>query len=1475
MRTAVCAAGIALLFSVTACKELLADIEEDFSYWASEPVITGFRSASPAQTSPAGVQCVPSASDAVITLTVRNPKNFSFIMPGTGAPADIVRFASGIHDASGTKAPEAGTDYTLSQSGQSTLTLTYKPAFLKRYEQSRANIGASITLYSTDGRKFNQTYSFDLEANTPPPDPAPVEASAANKIALFKTRTPEDGKHYYVLCFKVGGLPGENVSAGVPLHSDLTHVYVSKNGGTETAYPVTLNSGDFVITNPLNTAFIAKTDAAPLSNAEADALSGSPQPDTVPSGPWVLYLKTDVPVGGVTAKYGIRLFDGKFYSARAEQSIGKRTLPDPKVFAHTGMDNTANSGVYTEAGATNASGNNDLYPPNTAIYNGLSATNAIPVYSAYGEEVKLTIKKDDGNLYPAGVTVTGSVEKHSGDSVSGTASFTAGQSASVTLPSPTNGGGVAVYKVVFKATGEGFDDSTTRTLYYKVRREVKAVSSTLPMWHILKEAIAYTSADGTVVVNGEIKATKDPGNYGDITITQSLTIKKAVGASSAVISANRTVGGKQGHRIFNVEIGQTLTLENLTLQGGICPAGASGGGMYIKPGAGASLTDCRIIDCKSSLGNGGAVYTQGTLSLTRGSIGGTGPQEGNEARYGGGIYVAGGSCTLTGTEVAKNYADGGTSSLSEGKGGGIYVAQGGTCSLYNVDDMKNNMVKNGSPNTGAGAGIYVESGGTFNIAGSTKIDKANDVYLEKNADVPYVPSKNAKITVNGELTGTHIVARITPEDYTAGVTAVNAASGVDISAYANRFKITDQNPMTPWKLIHNGTDLILKQVTAVIPNTATWKILKEAIEASSVEDGDEFLVQSTITATSATDDHGAISVTKKITVKGAGSTPTLDASSLSRIFTVENGGKLTLENLTLKNGKADGTQDADKWGGGILVKAGCKAELKSCIIKNCEAKEAGGGICVGTEDNTDDNIGTLTMTGGEISGNTADAGGGIAVLHGTFTMSNGKVSGNTATQKGGGIFGSNLNKAKGKIIVSGGEISGNTAKAGGVNAGGGICSLYKLTVSGGNIKDNAATAGFGGGIGVKGTFDFSGGTVSGNTAYSSSTTPARGTGIFSENSAAKLEMSGNARVANDNDIYLPAGRMITVEGSLTNNPAARITVPDDKYLTSTQVLDGSAVGSNYTKFTVTPDVKEDGIAQTWTIDSTGKLEKSIMEVRYDKLEYYLKTSSHAVVENGIYRFKIIGNIPPEDLRSKVFKTMGKLAQTIQNSHKNVALILPDSIPGLGGMYQCFYGCEYLVSLENIPSGVTSIQECFKGCKNLTKAPVIPSSVTDMEHCFDGCTALTEAPDIPSGVTNIKYCFQDCKALIRTPVIPQGVTDIYSCFQGCTKLTQVSNIPSSVTDMGQCFKYCVALTQGPDIPSNVDNMYECFEGCTNLIGVKLNCNYNDEYTYFTHVFKDCSNLNNGGIKVPHLQLQAYQDHADKMKTTREKFSEFFN
>jgi hypothetical protein len=68
------------------------------------------------------------------------------------------------------------------------------------------------------------------------------------------------------------------------------------------------------------------------------------------------------------------------------------------------------------------------------------------------------------------------------------------------------------------------------------------------------------------------------------------------------------------------------------------------------------------------------------------------------------------------------------------------------------------------------------------------------------------------------------------------------------------------------------------------------------------------------------------------------------------------------------------------------------------------------------------NSGTFTMSGGTISGNTANGrdGGGGVYNDGTFTMQNGTISGNTATGNGGGVFG-NLTKTGGTIHGSDAE----------------------------------------------------------------------------------------------------------------------------------------------------------------------------------------------------------------------------------------------------------------------------------------------------------------------------------------------------------------------------------------------------------------------------------------------------------------------
>ena len=792
------------------CKQFRDDPEDFLSYWAAGAVIDRNIVISPAPSYAPGssIPCVPSAGPVTVTMKVHNPKNFTFIMPNSpGAPSDIVRFGDDKVKGSLGSKPVYGTDYTLEPiSDGKELKLTYTAAFLKANERSSANIGASIRLYSTNGKKFNRTYSFALEANTPPPVPSSVEASDDNHIALFKTAAADsDGKHYYVLCFKVAGF----AEPGAPdLHSDLTHVYVSKNGGDETAYPVTLNSAhtDFDSTHSGGN-FIAQTAVDKLLPAEAEDFpnSGSPQPDEIPSGPWVLYLKTDVQVGDAGAKYGIRLFDGKFYSEPAEQTIGARTLPAPKVFPDPDMNNTAVSGVYTEEGATDAS--DDLNGGGTP--NGSNANRAIPVYSAYGKAVKLTIKKDGGTDYPEGFTVTGSAEKLPGPAVLDIPSFTQGRNASVTLPAPKEGGDEAVYKVSFKVSGAGFADSIERTLYYKVSRKVQAVDKDLPMWWlILKKAIEHTRIGGTVAVNGEIKATKDAGNSGEIIIAKDLTI-----TGSAVINANENADVKLPHRIFKVTAG-TLNLEGidqgLELKGGMLLAGENGGGMFIDSGTTVNLDNCSIIGCKTDSGSGGAIYARGAIvNMTDCTL------KGNKARDGGAVYavksaaknsvvtISGG--TIGGMEEGEANTASGTGPY-EGDGGGIYVGLDCKLTLENNGEVIGNKAKNGG-----GISVYgtVEIKGTSKILNNEASESGGGIYSGK---VLTVSSDNAEIKGNKATgKGGGVYNESTAEFHFGGGTIGGNTAAKGSGVYVRPFQVQGKMTMSGSATVTEGNDVYLEK----------------------------------------------------------------------------------------------------------------------------------------------------------------------------------------------------------------------------------------------------------------------------------------------------------------------------------------------------------------------------------------------------------------------------------------------------------------------------------------------------------------------------------------------------------------------------------------------------------------------------------------------------------------------------------------
>ena len=125
----------AVLF--TTCKQFRDDPEDFLSYWAAEVAPTGFDIDSPHPTNKNGALCIPSASDVMLTIKLRNPKNFTLVMPTSSA--DVIRFP-GL-----TTQPTYGKDYTLEQTpDKAALKLTYKPGFLKAHEWGNGGIGPEM-----------------------------------------------------------------------------------------------------------------------------------------------------------------------------------------------------------------------------------------------------------------------------------------------------------------------------------------------------------------------------------------------------------------------------------------------------------------------------------------------------------------------------------------------------------------------------------------------------------------------------------------------------------------------------------------------------------------------------------------------------------------------------------------------------------------------------------------------------------------------------------------------------------------------------------------------------------------------------------------------------------------------------------------------------------------------------------------------------------------------------------------------------------------------------------------------------------------------------------------------------------------------------------------------------------------------------------------------------------------------------------
>lgn len=317
-------------------------------------------------------------------------------------------------------------------------------------------------------------------------------------------------------------------------------------------------------------------------------------------------------------------------------------------------------------------------------------------------------------------------------------------------------------------------------------------------------------------------------------------------------------------------------------------------------------------------------------------------------------------------------------------------------------------------------------------------------------------------------------------------------------------------------------------------------------------------------------DASASLTLKDVVIDGAEySVAAENAAETDSIIKAASGGTIELKSgAILENNKAA------QFGSGILAINGVEITMEDgAVIRNNTNRnyELGGGILLG-------NGSTFTMNGGEISGNTANGGGGVAIIGSTMVMNGGKISNNSTYQTSGqGSYGAGVyvadyaNASGGDILfkpkpasfeMNGGKITGNKALdyGGGIltfpqqskkitinikngeisenqvteGSGGAIAAFFgvtELNINGGTLTKNSAKN-YGGGV-CGGTYTMTGGVIkdNNNSLTEEARRSTRGDGVYV---GTAFNLGKAAEISTNNDVYLEKGAREAKEGHYIN-----------------------------------------------------------------------------------------------------------------------------------------------------------------------------------------------------------------------------------------------------------------------------------------------------------------------------------------------------
>ncbi len=921
-------AAVAVIVFFTACEQFLKDPEDFLSYWASEAFVKDHSISSAVRPDGAGVPCVGSSKDVIIMLTVHNPKGFSLVIPTALEPAGIVKFKEL------SPQPTEETDYDLEQTASGRLKLTYKEAFLQKYEQGSGSLNPTITLKATDGRVFKKTYTFGIKSNTPPPKPA---------VVLAKQTNPSPNPSYYVLCIDTSNLVDSSaIVNGKYIHDDIA--YVTING---TSYGLEMND--------THNGF-SKKPAEPSFLTDGTGLVAVGSAQLPEASHWVLYYKTDIQIGpgNPPTTYRITLIDkGGVTSDKAVKTIEASVPTHTVTFSVAGGVGTLTAkvnGMNINSGDGVEQGKTVIFTANPDTANGYEVEkwtvdgNEISGYTGTEytlssitepKTVKVKFKQNthtvtfkvaggEGSLYgkrmdtSMGLTAYPNNERTFYNVPSGTqVKFTANpdndwkvEKWTVSYGDFESGGGTGATNATLKVTG----DTTVTVKFY--RSSIPASST----WRELLLAVNNAPQNGTITIKGSgaITATSAPGDHGEIVINKDLTIQGA--SLSVYLDANNL------SRIFKVNAGKTLTLEKIKLKNGKVEATEEGGGVY-NEGTLIMKGGSFIDGCVA--GKGGGVYNNGTLIMENFTE--VTPSAGTEQYTAGknDVYLKNGKMiTVNGTWTGSSPV---ARITPESYSKTVKVLTGSTVSAKH----KRFTV---TPDSETGMPWYIDADGNLNI---DEVGVSNETELE-NAINGATTDKPRVITVKRsfDITKNFVIKykqNITIKDDGTRRTLTCK----EVGGGHNHFEVQSNGRLT-----FRG-EITLKGKGSSFGHGFSQYGLFVNINGTA-EIADNVIITGFINKNSAA---------------------------------VYTNGTLIMSGGTIKGNEAEN-------GGGVCIGSYAHFMMTGGTIENNRAKY-GGGVYIGS--------GTFTMTGGTITSNTATTNGKAVWVRGTFTWEGGTITGNLGT----------------------------------------------------------------------------------------------------------------------------------------------------------------------------------------------------------------------------------------------------------------------------------------------------------------------------------------------------------------------------------------------------------------------------------------------------------------------------------------------